>query len=309
MIDNSLPEFVNFYPLMAIQAARRSSRVGGGYRLYVLAKALDQEGRGSVTRERLRAYVLSLGVHPRTWERWVIEARNNDLLTDWQRKNGEWMFAIPSPGAAAYSMNCESVGSCKVTLRASLLIGRGWKAYVWAAYEATHSGRPISRERMQKIVNVPVSTQRYRDRRAGVTRKANYAKLLLKADALPMLKEYGHHKGLHVRKDGYIGSRKPDSRFTYFAERTGRGRARKANATLHRMKRLDGLSLERQAFSFDVPPELAATNSVYVRLFNYTHDQRAATEKKLARMSGPPIRELYEYSHTARSGADVWRQC
>lgn len=308
MIDNRYPETVNFYPVMAINAARKNSRVGGGYRLYVLAKALDTQGRGSVNRDDLREYALSLGVSPRQWLRWIEEARSNDLLKDWQRITGEWMVALPNPGSVAFSLGCENVGSRKATMQASDLIGYGWKARIWAAYEATHNGRPISRERMQKIVNVPVSTQRYRDAQAGVIRQQNHVKLKDRAEMFPILNEYGtHHKGLYIREDGFLGSRKPDSRFTNIASRAGKGRARKANATLHRIQHRDGLSLMRQAFSQDVIPEIFASNekSVYVRLFNYTHDQLKATEKKL-NQTDTHVRNIYEYSHASKSGSFVW---
>lgn len=308
LCKKSFPAIVNLYPVMAIQAARRSSHVGGGYRLYVLAKALDRLGLGNVSRDELRDYAASLGVSPRQWQRWMTEARNFGLLKDWQRKTGEWMLALPNPGAAAYSMGCENVGNRKASMSAADLIGYGWKARIWAAYEATHNGRPVSRERMQKIVNVPVSTQRYRDVQAGVTRQQNHAKLKARADALPMLREYGQHKGLYIRRDGFIGSRKPDSRFTDLATRGGKGRTRKANATLHRMQRNYGLSLVRQAFSNNVVPEVDANHSVYIRQFNYTPRQRKATERKIAKLDiFPPT--VYEYSHAAKSGASVWMEC
>lgn len=312
MTDNHFPEHVNFYPVMAIQAARRSSRVGGGYRLLVLAKALDKPGRGSVSRDELRDFALSLGVSPRQWSRWIAEARNKDLVTDVQRAGGEWELVLPSAGAAAFSMKCENVGSRKASMKASDLIGYGWKARIWAAYDATHNGRPISRERMQKIVNVPVSTQRYRDTQAGVIRQQNHAKLNAMANSSAMLNEYGygHHKGLYIRKDGYIGSRKPDSRYTDIAFRAGKGRARKANATLHRMQRNDGLSLMRQALSPDVTqPDTATNHSVYVRLFHFNPKRRKAIEKKMDKADQVRDYDLFEYSHETRKGSRVWIQC
>lgn len=306
--DSHFPADVNFYPVMAIQAARRASRVGGGYRLYVLAKSLDRQGLGNVSRDELRRYALSLGVSPRQWSRWIEEARKNDLVKDWQRQEGEWMLALPNAGRAAYSMGCESVGSRKATMRARDLIGPGWKARIWAAYEVTHNGRPISRERMQKTVNVPVSTQRYRDAQAGVTRQQNHAKLKDKADALPMYQDFGKHKGLYIRKDGYIGSRKPDSRQWEFASRAGKGRTRKANATLHRMQRLDGLSLMRQAFSEEVTPETATNQSVFVRLFHSTPKRAEAIDRKLDRSDKRRDFDLFVYSHSTPTGSTVWTQ-
>jgi hypothetical protein len=187
---------------------------------------------------------------------------------------------------------------------AALLVGPGWRARIWAAYESTHNGRPISRERMQKIVNVPVSTQRFRDSQAGVVRKQNHAKLKARADALPGLQEYGKHKALYLRKDGHIGSRKPDSRFTDLASRAGKGRARKANATLQRMQQDFGSSLMRRALSDSVSSGIAG-----IRLFNSTPDQRKNTQKRIARLDLQTPPDVFELSHTSKSGSSVWMEC
>ena len=161
---------------MGIAAARRYSKLGGGWRLYVLAKALDPQGLGKIARDDLRDYALFLGVNVRTFERWIIQARNAGLFyTDVQNSSGQWMIVMANAGIAAAELKCESVGR-KVTLPAAALIGNGWKARVWAAYEITHNGQPIARATMQKIVNVAVSTQRYRDAQAKVNRVRNFAK-------------------------------------------------------------------------------------------------------------------------------------
>jgi hypothetical protein len=82
MSSASFPDTVSFYAELGVSAARRKSRVGGGWRLYVLAKALDRVGRGSISREDLRRYATSLGVSPRQWERWIAEARHFGLVRD-----------------------------------------------------------------------------------------------------------------------------------------------------------------------------------------------------------------------------------
>jgi hypothetical protein len=127
--------------------------VGGDWRLYVLAKALDRQGLGMIPRDDLRAYALALGVHVRTFQRWMTEARNHGLFIDVQARGGEWMLLLPNPGAAAYGMGCE-VGRRKVRIKADLLIGKGWKAHVWAGVEATSrlpGGRQMARERLQAL--------------------------------------------------------------------------------------------------------------------------------------------------------------
>ena len=297
------PQYVSFYADMGVHAARKSSRVGGGWRLYVWAKALDSTGLGNIKRDDLHDYAISLGISPRQWRRWIDEARRHDLVRDWQRKTGEWMLALPSWGKAAYYIGAASVGSRKVWMSAADMVGAGWKARVWAAYESSYGGSPISRERMQKLVNVPASTQRYRDNQAGVQRIANYARLeKVSPDMASGLEEYGfgQHKGLFIGKHGYLYSRKPDSRLTDIAWRGRKGRARKANALLRRLQQQDGLFQKQQTFSDAVEPD-----SSYVRMFNFTEKQKKITERRMARTAIQ--HDVYQFHHTSSSGAVVWR--
>lgn len=222
----AFPQRVTFYGLMAIEAARKSSRVGGGWRVYVLAKSLDTTGLGNVKRDDLRAFVLSQGVHVRTWQRWITEARAASLVTDWQTACGDWMLALPSAGKAGFMLGCESIGR-KVSMQTADLIGNGWKARVYSAWE---SGKQISREAIQKAVNIPVSTQRYRDVQAGIKRQRNYSKSNLKADSFAGVIEHTDHKVPFVTRDGFIAWRLPDTRTASHAQTLGRGRARKAVA-------------------------------------------------------------------------------
>lgn len=291
------PETITFYTVMGIQAARRFSRVGGGWHLWVMANTLDEQGRGRIPRDLLKDYAFSLGVKPRTFQRWITEARNFDLVRDVQSANGEWMLVLAGLFSAAKSMRCENVG-IKVAMSAADFIGKGWKARVWAAYEATHKGKPISREKMQKLVNVPVSTQRYRDAQAGVKRTRNYAKSDLKGDLLPAVVEYTDHKAPYVRGDGFIGWRLPDARTTDLVRVVGKGRARKANKKL-RQKEQSGLLLMERALS-------DATSPAVIRLFNSTPAKRKATERKLARNDYSHVSDVYEAAPRATSGAHVW---
>jgi hypothetical protein len=305
-------ESVNFFPMMGIRAARTSG-ARGGWRLYVLAKSLDEAGagrelgkhgrprtgEGKIPRELLRAYAETLGVTPRQWQRWINEARNNDLFTDVQSANGEWMLILTGLDKAAFALGCETIGGRKVTMSASLLFGAGWRARVWAAYEQTHNGRNISRERLQKITNVPVSTQRYRDAQAGTIRIRSYAKSNYRKDTFSGLIEYSGHKGLFVRRDGFVSWRLPDSRHIDFALSGGKGCARKTNKLLRALWNPNGSSKMRGALSDD------ETNSPFYRIFNRTEQQLRSTEKKLSK-GEHRIREIYHYAHEAKSGALVW---
>ena len=237
------PASVAFYSHMGIAAARRFSKIGGGWRLYVLAKALDPQGLGKIARDDLRDYALFLGVNVRTFERWIKQARNAGLFyTDVQNSSGQWMIVMANAVIAAAELNCETIGR-KVTLPAAALIGNGWKARAWAAYEITHNGQPIARETMQKIVNVAVSTQRYRDVQAKVNRVRNFAKsdIQLKGNQLPGLKETSGRKNIFIDKDGFINWRLPNSYIFTKALRGGKGRGRKANKIIRNIQSTNGL--------------------------------------------------------------------
>ena len=302
---------VSFYAEMGVDAARRFSKNGGGWRLYVLAKKLDVKGLGMVKRDELEAFALALGVNVRTFQRWMKQARNNDLFIDTQSQSGEWLLRLPSAGRAAAALGIDRL-SRKVTMRAVDLIGKGWKARVWGAYEATFNGKPISREKMQKVINVPVSTQRYRDAAAKVDRVRNYCKSAYHGSMLAGLKEHSNHKGLFLSKNGFIYWRLPNSYQVDFAMRGGRGRAKKANKIIKSMQSNNGLFLMQQALSFEV-----ATKDNYVRLF-YTAQQAKPAMKKINKVdeskpagmqARPAAQEFYEQAARAKTGAVIWTHC
>ena len=296
------PETVTFYSHMGVAAARRFSGAGGGWRLYVLAKALDPQGLGMIAREDLRNYALFLGVNVRTFERWMNQARNKDLFIDMQSQSGEWLIRLVNPGIAGAALDSESVGR-KVSMAAAALIGKGWKARIWAAYDITHNGQPIARGRMLKIVNVAISTQRYRDAQAGVKRIRNYSKTNLRADMLPGLKDYSTRKGLFIDREGFINWRLPNSYQFTKALRGGKGRGRIANKIIRSIQDVNGLSQVQQALC------LETEYSEAIKLFNRTPAQRKATMKKLAKIDNRKVTDIYEISHTAKNGAVIWTHC
>ena len=284
-----MPQSVTLYARMGVEAARRYSGIGGGYRLYLLGKALDVSGLGMVKRDVLRAYAFSLGINRRTFERWITQARNYNLFIDVQAASGEWMIRLVSAGKAGAALNVEDVGR-KVIMQASELVGPGWKARLWGAYLATFSGKPISRERMQKLANVPVSTQRYRDVQAKVKRIANYSKTTIPGDRLAGVHEFGK-RGAFIDADGFIYWRLANSYNVDFALLVGKGRSRKADKELR--THTDGLSNGRQALG------------QVVRLYNPNPKATKTTLRKIAKLDRRYT--VYEYSHHSHNKAVIWR--
>lgn len=298
------PQDVSFYALMGVEAARRASGIGGGWRLYVLSKALDSHGREAVGRigaDDLRAFALSLGVIPRTYRRWYRQAVKAGLFDPVQGKGGAWALILPSAGKAAHYMGADDVGR-KVEMSAADLVSKGWKATTWAAFEATRE-QQISRDRLEQMTGVPKSTQRFRDNQAGVIRTANYAILDKKytANCLPGLQEFSHHKGLFVANNGRIYTRKPDTRTTDAATDAGKGRGRKAKAELRTLQNFNGAFIEQRALNYDI------VETEYIRLFCQTPAQRRASERKASRQDNLRVTEIYQAVYTNEtSGAGIW---
>ena len=297
--ESQYPETVTFYTVIGLHAARVKPKIGGAWRLYVLAKALDTKGIGRIPLNDLRDYALHLGASPRKWQLWIKRALKRGIFYEFTRDGKKWID-LPSPAKTALAMGAYDIGK-KAEVKASLLVKSGWKNIIQAAYVATFNGAQISREKMQKTSNVPTSTQRYRENKAGVKRQAHYAQSNLKADSLPMLQDFSDHKGVFLASNKRIYWRLPDSRTTDQALYVGRGRMRKAIGELRELQRQNGLLIMQRAFSDDL------ADSEYIRLFNLTDKQRKASERKVGRQDNTSVFEVYLKAYeNKQSGAGIW---
>jgi hypothetical protein len=299
------PETASYYPWMGIEAARRASErtagIGQAWRLWVIGKALDRPGLGMVRRQDLRAYLLQLGASPRQWQRWVIAARNHGFIADIQ-KGREWWVILPSAGKIALEMGLQTVGPRKVTIHAGELIGKGWKARIMATWE---HGKQISREQIQKTINVSVRTQTYRAAQLGdgYERTRNYSKSALKADKFQIVQEHSNHKAPFVSGNGFIYWRLPDKRHSADVLHSSKGRARKVNKFIRcNTEKSKGLSYTRQALTMAFQP------GEWIRLFNLTDAQLQQAERRIAKQDRR-VSELYMHAGEAASGAGIWRHC
>ena len=309
-LQNTCLQTVNFYNVMGVEASRHRKKLGGAWRAWVLAKALDAVGYGRIPREALREYAKQIGVKDATFRRWLRQAEKLGLLHLFERDGAKW-YHLPSAGKVAAIMGCESVGY-KVEMAAADFVGIGWKARVWATYEAIGPhGRQVSREVMQKTVNVPARTQARRSKQAGVYRQKTYAKLGVKLDPhnIKIFESETKQKGVFIAapkgQAGAAYARKPDIRSTKKAALIGKGRSRKADAEIARATALKNSLNKSLSFYFKrVQNDLSERTSRKPRILCQNPKQAKASIRK-ARYRDD-VREIFEKSHVNARGNIVY---
>ena len=118
------------------------------------------------------------------------------------------------------------------------------------------------------------------------------------------MKETSNRKNLFIDREGFVNWRLPNSYIFMKAFRGGKGRGRIANKIIRSIQAMNGLSQLQQALSLETE-----YNSEIVRLFNRTPQQQRRAMKKLSKMDDRKVKEVYEMSHTAKSGAVMWKHC
>ncbi len=270
------PETVKFNPLVGLKSFRTSG-AGGAWRLVVLAKTLEENGIGKVSREALRAFALSLGVHAKSFERWLTAARNFDFVQDVQTKDGEWVLILASHENVARSLGCKHQGRA-VNLPSNMLFIKGWKSRVFASWQSasTNNGeRLVSQKKQAEVTGILEQTQRKFNKEAGVISKKNYAISNIHANGYNAVLDFGNRAGLFgywdkEKHQKYLGWRIPNSRyFPLFG--------------------VDGSYKTRRALS----------------LFNRTAEQYSASMKAI-RTKGTKLSEIYVYSRVSSNGNSLW---
>lgn len=272
------PEMIRFTPLVGLKSFR-TSEAGGAWRLFVLAKNLDDKGLGKIERESFGVYSKSLGVSDRQFRRWLNAARNHDMVQDVQSEDGQWMLILASYKSVAKTLGLKHAGRV-VTLPAKLLVGKSWRAYVFASWQSifTNNGERLASQKKQaEITGISEQTQRQFNKEAGVQSKRNYAISNIHANGYSAVLEFDNRAGLfeYWNKEThqkYLGWRIPNSRyFPLFG--------------------VGGSSKTHRALS----------------LFNRTAEQYAASQKALRKLeSEPKFSEMYVFDRISRNGNDLW---
>lgn len=269
---------IKIYPLTGLKAMQSSC--GGGWRLFVLAKHYAGVS-DHIGREQFRKSVLSLGVSKSQFNRWMTEARNNDLFTDIQRMTGEWILVIPSWTRAAQLFDVE-LGNA-IMFDVSLLFGKSWRAHLFASWQSSYTGngaRLVSQKKQAQVSGINTQTQRSFNKQAGVKCQRNYAISNQHASMFSGVTEFRQRacpfkywdKATHQYK---IGWRIPDTR-TYS---TG-----VSNKTLRNLS-----------------------------LFNASAEQYSKTMKTIKRLRSEDrkmeTQEVYIFDKQSEKGNNLWIHC
>lgn len=280
---------VKIWPLILVAAKRQGS--GGSVRLFSIAKHLDKPGRGAVLVDDLRRFCSEIGVHDRTFRRWLNQAFVMEIFRLVMQRDGRRKVRMVSWTRCAVAVGRGHVGPRPAELPVKSLVSKGWFAHVWAATLAAFS--PImSRDKLRELTAVPNRTQRALEVEAGVGNRSNYAQSVIPNDRLSGVREF-EDEGIPFHafpgRDGLLW-RLPNSRSTAgVAERAARGRTRKINKQLNHLSRMGQVQDE------------------VVRIFHETEDDVRATIHRLAR-EDIPFWRVKEVFKKIRSGsvADVY---
>lgn len=145
------------------------------YRVWLLCRYLDKDGRGWLSLKELRA-ALTAKESPhylfnyRRWRQIVGEGSG----TFWQEANGRlWLFGV---SRLAIALGVAKVGK-PVALPLATITGdlKQFNAHLYASWDTRRKPSPISRQKRAAVLGVPERTQRHYCRTAGIKRVANYA--------------------------------------------------------------------------------------------------------------------------------------
>jgi hypothetical protein len=295
---------------LAIEAVRKSCKHGGAWRLWQLARTIDQAGSGQITRAQLRDFLNSLEIDTRTQRRWLHDAAAIGFIRLPVFEGPAARVFLASAGAVGAILGCKDVGRRVRLEDARQLAGTDWRSHLWAACLTRHKERPISRRTLQQLTGAPARTQRYREAKAGVKREANYSRSDVPADHLTGIKEHGKHAGAFASRNGRVFWRLPNSYKNDRAQLANEGRRRKANSiisTTRSTRRLVKMGQSSSAIHQNGWQAIdLGQRGEGLKLFHDTEAGLRSAQRKLARQDGRRVNELYGRSGRANSGARMW---
>lgn len=232
---------MKLYPEI-ILSAKDNGLQANAFRLWFIAKDYCQGRRGAIPVKALRAHLKALGVSRATYSRWVGAALECGLMERVKSERlGFDLYSLAGWATGAALAGCERLGK-PANVELMSFAGRSWISYSWAAFLTRFENKPVSRETLNTLANVPVRTQQYREKRAKVEQKTNIAvwgKYQEIAQKSPeFLISYCETPGLFIEKlSGDLCQQLPNSRaIPEGISLANKGSTRKVNGALSMVK-------------------------------------------------------------------------
>ena len=208
---------------------------GGAWRLWEVARYLDPTGTGLIQPERLRLFVMDLGVSKSSFKRWLKDAYKVGLFDAWDIGQGR-MLRITSAEKAAVRLGVRNIETRRAQMDIRDLFGKGWKARLWDGHRATCGYRPVSRATSKHITGRSLTTQWRDEKKARIKVRANVVIYEQEANFEWMRYQEVEHgkKYIAVRTNGklMLAKRLPNIYYPQKARAWKRGRTRKVASAI-----------------------------------------------------------------------------
>lgn len=155
---------LKIWPQLGLRAIKTNR--SGAWRLWELARHLDEQGSGRVELSSLRKLIVTqAGAHRSTFSRWLRQAENCGAIVI----ADEYVYYV-NLGRMAAILGAERI-TRPAAITTETLIRQGWRKHVWAGYLATVATNPISQRTKKQLTGISARTQARYQRGIGHGRK------------------------------------------------------------------------------------------------------------------------------------------
>jgi hypothetical protein len=271
---------LKLHPLIGTSALQH--HCGGGWRIWCIARGMDDKGSGKINQADLYSRLRELGVSDHNRGEWIREAERAGLIErHTYKRDGTKVILITGLARGADLLGCPKIGPAVYMTDPSKLFVRYWRSNLWDAFLATTDGKPVSQITKENITGISPRVQRNYIEHSSATKTINIAQTQYTIDSITGLNENSHRHYFIMNKQVY--QRLPDSFSVPASEyyKAPKGSTRNAQARLDKL-RSQGSDILQSSFHFSssVPPR----DCYGQRIFNRTYAELKATNKKLARL-------------------------
>lgn len=250
---------VKNYPLLGL--AILNQKLTAVYRVWLLCRHLDRDGRGWLDLSEVRTAVTKGYALFKYRQYRHIICQGNGIF--WTESNGRlWLASV---ARLAIALGVARVGK-PVKMPLEKVVGElaGFNASIYAAWDTRKRPSPISRAKRAKVLGVSERTQRHYCRIAGVKRVRNYA-IVSPSDNQAYAYEHGKavfefkdHKGRNGRKGRLYTARELPTTQQPSMENAKPGRTQKINQKINLVVKASRVKVQRLFFD---NAKLAAKNA------------------------------------------------